>query len=183
MYASMYVHGENFMEIFTTLSVVIHRSISPGTFFLQNVCFAKFAKKKKVPGLIERLFFCKTFVLQNLHKKNKSRDLLNDFFLQNICFAKFAKKKKSRDLLNDVLIWFSTGTLGIFATLVCVFTMRVVLYAILSMAIFPHYRLPYCFVICANTSFNKSRDFFFAKHLFCIKLINALCGDFYHTVW
>ena len=32
-------------------------------------------------------------------------------------------------------MWFSTGTLGIFATLVYVFTMRVVLYDILSMAI------------------------------------------------
>ena len=37
----------------------------------------------------------------------------------------------------SVVIWFSTGTLGIFATLVYVFTMRVVihLYDILSMAI------------------------------------------------
>ena len=35
----------------------------------------------------------------------------------------------------SVVIWFSTGTLGIFATLVYVFTMRVVIYDILSMAI------------------------------------------------
>ena len=48
----------------------------------------------------------------------------------------------------SVVIWFSTGTLGIFATLVYIFTMRVVIYNILSMAIMPHYRLPYCFVIC-----------------------------------
>ena len=34
----------------------------------------------------------------------------------------------------SVVIWFSTGTLGIFVTLVYV-TMRVVIYAILSMAI------------------------------------------------
>ena len=34
-----------------------------------------------------------------------------------------------------VVIWFSTGTLGIFATLVYVFTMRVVIYDILSVAI------------------------------------------------
>ena len=37
----------------------------------------------------------------------------------------------------SVVIWLSTGTLGIFATLVYVFTMRVVIYAILSMAIIP----------------------------------------------
>ena len=36
-----------------------------------------------------------------------------------------------------VVIWFSKGTLGIFATLVYVFTMRVVIYDILSMAIIP----------------------------------------------
>ena len=36
-----------------------------------------------------------------------------------------------------VVIWFSTGTLGIFATLVYVFTMRVVTNDILSMAIIP----------------------------------------------
>ena len=37
----------------------------------------------------------------------------------------------------SVVIWFSTGTLGIFATLVYVFTMRVIIYYILSMAIIP----------------------------------------------
>ena len=37
----------------------------------------------------------------------------------------------------SVVIWFSTGTLGMFATLVYVFTMRVVIYDILSMAIIP----------------------------------------------
>ena len=35
----------------------------------------------------------------------------------------------------SVVIWFSTGTLGIFGTLVYVFTIRVVIYDILSMAI------------------------------------------------
>ena len=35
----------------------------------------------------------------------------------------------------SVVIWFSTGTLGIFATLLYVFTVRVVIYDILSMAI------------------------------------------------
>ena len=37
----------------------------------------------------------------------------------------------------NVVIWFSTGTLGIFATLVYAFTMRVVIHDILSMAIIP----------------------------------------------
>ena len=37
----------------------------------------------------------------------------------------------------SVVIWFSPGTLGIFATLVNGFTMRVVIYDILSMAIIP----------------------------------------------
>ena len=37
----------------------------------------------------------------------------------------------------SVVIWFSTGTLGIFATLANFFTMRPVIYDILSMAIIP----------------------------------------------
>ena len=37
----------------------------------------------------------------------------------------------------SVVIWFSTATLGIFATLVSIFTMRAVIYDILSMAIIP----------------------------------------------
>ena len=37
----------------------------------------------------------------------------------------------------SVVIWFSTGTLGIFATLLYVFTMRLVIYDILSIAIIP----------------------------------------------
>ena len=37
----------------------------------------------------------------------------------------------------SVVNWFSTGTLGIIATLVYVFTMRVVIYDILIMAIIP----------------------------------------------
>ena len=36
-----------------------------------------------------------------------------------------------------VVIWFSTSTLGIFARVVYIFTMRVVIYDILSMAIIP----------------------------------------------
>ena len=37
----------------------------------------------------------------------------------------------------SVVIWFSTGTLGTFAILAYVFTMRVVIYDILSIAIIP----------------------------------------------
>ena len=37
----------------------------------------------------------------------------------------------------SVVIWFSTGTLEIFATLVYAFTMRVIIYDRLSMAIIP----------------------------------------------
>ena len=37
----------------------------------------------------------------------------------------------------SVVIWFSTGTLGVFATLVYTFTMRVVIYDTLRMAIIP----------------------------------------------
>ena len=36
-----------------------------------------------------------------------------------------------------VVIWFSTGTLGIFATLVYVFTMHMGIFNILSMVIIP----------------------------------------------
>ena len=54
------VRGSIFQALFKNHLYVIskyvtHRSISPGTYF-----------------------FCKTLVLQNLQKKNKSRDLLND---------------------------------------------------------------------------------------------------------
>ena len=53
----------------------------------------------------------------------------------------------------SVIIWFSRGILGIFAALVYVFTMRVVIYDILSMTIiltlYIDLRLLSCFVICA----------------------------------
>ena len=48
----------------------------------------------------------------------------------------------------SVGIWFSTGTLGIFAPLVYVFTMSVVIYDILSMAIIPTLSTSILFVIC-----------------------------------
>ena len=57
----------------------------------------------------------------------------------------------------SVVIWFSTGTLGIFATLIYVFTMRVVIYDI-SMAIIP----------TLSTSI-----------LFC----NLRYCEFHHAVW
>ena len=37
----------------------------------------------------------------------------------------------------SVVIWFSTGTLGIFARLVYIFTMRPVIYDIRSMSLIP----------------------------------------------
>ena len=49
----------------------------------------------------------------------------------------------------SVVIWFSTGTLGIFATLVYLFNMRVVIYDILSIAIIPTLSTSKLFVICA----------------------------------
>ena len=45
----------------------------------------------------------------------------------------------------SVVIWFSTGTLRILATLVYVFTMRVVIYDILSMVIIPSLSTPILF--------------------------------------
>ena len=47
----------------------------------------------------------------------------------------------------SVVIWFSTGTLGIFATHVYVFTMPVVIYDILSMAKIPTLSNSILFVI------------------------------------
>ena len=46
----------------------------------------------------------------------------------------------------SVVIWFSAGTAEIFATLVYVFTMRVVIYDILSMIIIPipSTSIPFC---------------------------------------
>ena len=60
-----------------------------------------------------------------------------------------------------LVIWFSTGTMGIFDTLVYVFTMRVVIYDILSMAITP----------TLSTSI-----------LFCNCFVFCNC-EFHHAVW
>ena len=74
-------------------------------------------------------------------------------FIEKVTFQEKEYKiwiffKKNLDLIHEenfmaifttlsVVIWFSTGTLGIFLTLVYVFTMRAVIYDILSMAIIP----------------------------------------------
>ena len=89
----------------------------------------------------------------------------------------------------SMVVWFPTGTLGILATLVYVFTMRVVIYDILSMAIIP--TLPYCFVICDiyYCEFYQAvwweSPYEYSK--FCNintqKKTNTLCGNFYHTLW
>ena len=52
----------------------------------------------------------------------------------------------------SVVILFSTGTLGIFATLVYAFTRRVVIYDILSMAIIPTLSTSILFSKCARKS-------------------------------
>ena len=62
----------------------------------------------------------------------------------------------------SVVIWFSTGSLGIFATLVYVFTMRVVIYDILSMAI----------ITALSTSI-----------LFCHLYCTIYYCEFHHAVW
>ena len=91
----------------------------------------------------------------------------------------------------SVVIWFSTGTLGIFATLVYVFPMRVVIYDILSMAIIP--TLSTSILFC-NLCYIYYREFHHAVwwkspygystlcNMNTHKKINTLCGDFYHTI-
>ena len=84
----------------------------------------------------------------------------------------------------SVVNWFSTGTLGILATLVYVFTMRVVIYDILSMAKIPtlsttilFYNL--CHILLLFVPYGYSKLW----NINTQKKINTLCGDFYHTVW
>ena len=50
----------------------------------------------------------------------------------------------------SVVIWFSTGTPGIFATLIYVFTMRVVIYDILITSYFTKLYDNYCYIIIEN---------------------------------
>ena len=89
----------------------------------------------------------------------------------------------------SVVIWFSTSTLGIFATLVYVFTMRMVIFDIPSMAIMP--TLSNFILFCKYTFVNFTTQCGEHRHtdignfatLIHTKKINTLCGDFYHTVW
>ena len=57
------------------------------------------------------------------------------FFSKSWDFLTYRENFMALFTTLSVVIWFSTGTLGIFATLVYVFTMRVVIYDVLSMAI------------------------------------------------
>ena len=68
----------------------------------------------------------------------------------------------------SVVIWFSTGTLGIFATLVYVFTMRVVIYDILSMA------------LITTLSTSTRREFHGNFYHTCLCFYYA-CGHIRHT--
>ena len=76
----------------------------------------------------------------------------------------------------SVVIWFYTGTLGIFATLVYVFTMHVVIYDILSMAIITTLSTSQC-------GENRHTDIANFAALIHTKKINTLYGGFYYTVW
>ena len=76
------------------------------------------------------------------------------FFLNNILLLLFLMRIKVMYGENfmtifttlSAVIWFSPDPLGIFATLVYVFTIRVVIYGILSMAIIP--TLSTCILFC-----------------------------------
>ena len=91
----------------------------------------------------------------------------------------------------SVVIWFSTGTLGIFATLVYAFTMRMVIYDILSMAIIPTLStsIPFC-NLCYILLWISPRSVVkiairiqrIVQHWYTQKKINTQCGDFYHTI-
>ena len=93
----------------------------------------------------------------------------------------------------SVVIWFSTGTLEIFSTLVYVFTMRVVINDILSMAIIPTLStsILFCYlcyilrIVNFTTQCGENRHMDIANLATSThtKIINTLCGDFYHTVW
>ena len=90
----------------------------------------------------------------------------------------------------SVVIWFSTGTLGIFVTLVYIFTMLVVIYDILSMAIIPTLSTSILFcnlcyiVVNFTTQCGENRHTIIANLATLIhKKMNTLCRDFYHTIW
>ena len=87
----------------------------------------------------------------------------------------------------SVVIWFSTGILEIFATLVYVFTMRVVIFDIPSMAIIPTLSTSILFCnlcyIHAVYIANRHTDIANFGTLIHTKKFNTLCGDFNHTIW
>ena len=88
----------------------------------------------------------------------------------------------------SMVICFSVGTLGIFATLVYVFTMRVVIYDILSMAIIPVLATSIlfcnlCYTTIVNFTTQCGTDIANFAKLIHTKKMNTLCGDFYHTIW
>ena len=83
----------------------------------------------------------------------------------------------------SVVIWFSTSTLGIFATLVYVFTMRVVIYDILSMPIIPTlstsilfcnlWKSPYGYSKLCNINTHEK------KLIHCVAIFTILYGNYY----
>ena len=95
----------------------------------------------------------------------------------------------------SVLIWFATGTLGIFATLVYVFTMRVVIYDILSMAITAALSTSILFCnLCYILSWISPRSvvqiairmwqtfqhwYTQKKLIHCVAIFTILCGNYY----
>ena len=88
----------------------------------------------------------------------------------------------------SVVIWFSTATLGIFATLVYVFTMRVVIYDILSMEIIPTLSSSIlfcnlCYIllwISPRSGENRHTDIAnFAKLIHCVAIFTILYVNYY----
>ena len=84
----------------------------------------------------------------------------------------------------SVVIWFSTGTLGIFATLVYVFTMRVIIYDIMSMAIIPRLSTSILFFnLCYILLWILPRSVVKIAIRIYSQKINTVCSDFYHIIW
>ena len=88
-----------------------------------------------------------------------------------------------------VVIWFSMGTLGIFATLVYVYTMRVVIYNILSMGIIPTLSISIlfcnlCYILLRILPRSVVKIAIQIEQIRNINIHkkNTLCGSFYHTI-
>ena len=94
----------------------------------------------------------------------------------------------------SVVIWFSTGTLGIFATLFYVFIMRMVIYDILSMTIIPtlstsilFFNLCYSIVNfsmqCGENLHTDIANFATLVHtkklIHCVAIFTILYGNYY----